>query len=300
VPAPGCASRWREIAISHKNRWFAVARLTRLFLLITSACLVGQTVSIIAPGRTLAAESSPVGQPTLPNLRIVQELRTPGRISAIVWSSDGAKLAAASLGSPEKIPTIPSTNIPSPFGNLITIWNSNGEVYRELQRPQAFFESHDTFTLLGRGTQLVVPPSMASNDVAFSVFEAETGNLLRDLPGSHPGLPRNVNGATLLLTTPDESILAVIFGRALKTFFWRSLPHQRGGVLMVGQSQSGIDGPRERRIVQHDGRKSRRPRCGASTPPRDPRHHRRSPAGRDNPARARPLCWSRETTTLVR
>jgi WD40 repeat protein len=57
---------------------------------------------------------------------------------------------------------------------------------------------------------------MASNDIAFSVFEAETGNLLRDLPGSHPGRPRNVNGATVLIASPEESILAVIFGRALK------------------------------------------------------------------------------------
>src|SRR5262249_9062567 len=64
-------------------------------------------------------------------------------------------LAAASLGSPEKLPTFPPTSIPNPFGSLITIWNSNGELYRELRRPEPFFLLDDTLPSLAEGRNLL-------------------------------------------------------------------------------------------------------------------------------------------------
>jgi WD40 repeat protein len=167
--------------------------------------------SVLNVGQAQAATSEPVGaaKPTLPNLRLVHELQTPGPVSTVVWSSDGTELAAGSLGG-----ALPPFNIQNPYGKVITIWDSLGHVVRRIQRETAFFVFDDTFAFVSRDTQLVTPSVLSANG-AFALFDVSTGELVREVPGPHPGRPSNVNGARALVVSPDQSILAVKFGDAM-------------------------------------------------------------------------------------
>jgi WD40 repeat protein len=146
-------------------------------------------------------------------LQLVYELQTPGEISAVTWSSDGTKLAASSIGQSGVIPILPPMYVPNPFGSLITIWDSDGHIYRQIKRPQPFFSYDDTFAFVAGDKQIATPP--VSNSSAFTLFDIDTGEVVREVPGLHPDKPRNVNGAKILVASPDQSVLAVIFGRAL-------------------------------------------------------------------------------------
>jgi WD40 repeat protein len=167
--------------------------------------------AVLDVGQAQAATSEPVGaaKRTLPNLRLVDELQTPGLVSTVVWSSDGTKLAAGSLGG-----GFSPFNIQNPFGKIITIWDSLGHVVRQIQRETAFFAYDDTFAFISGDTQLVTPPVLSANG-AFALFDVSTGEPAREVPGLHPGRPRNANGATVLVASPDQSFLAVQFGYAI-------------------------------------------------------------------------------------
>jgi WD40 repeat protein len=147
----------------------------------------------------------------LPMLQLVRELQTPGPTSAVIWSSDGTKLAALSYGSPARLPG--GFLLASPFGSLITVWNADGSVVRELHRPKPFFQTQDTFAFAGGNTQIVAPPSEESHDLGFSVFDIASGEIVREVPGAYPDQVRSVNAAIKLATSSDQSILAVAFGR---------------------------------------------------------------------------------------
>jgi DNA-binding beta-propeller fold protein YncE len=149
-------------------------------------------------GRAQAAATEPADavKPSSPDSPLIRELQTPGPVSTLVWSSDGTKFAAGSLGK------------------VITIWDSAGQVVWQIQRERAFFRYGDTFAFVSGGTQLATPPVLSEID-AFSLFDIGTGEVVREIPGLYPGMSQNINGAKVLVASPDRSILAVIFGRAL-------------------------------------------------------------------------------------
>jgi WD40 repeat protein len=152
----------------------------------------------------IVSAASDTAQPLLPNLRLTQELPTPGRISAIIWSSNGAKLAAASMGEAEVIPFIPSMSIPNPYGKVVTIWDSSGRTIRRIQRDTVFFREEDMFAFVAHDRQLATPPPFSDSVAAFVLFDVETGEVAHTIVGSR---------ATVLIASPDQSILAGIFGR---------------------------------------------------------------------------------------
>jgi WD40 repeat protein len=182
-------------------------RVPSLFISIaTPTLLIWQLIFVavlaecaaVNVGRTQAATTEPADalKPSWPNLPLVRELQTPGPVSTLVWSSDGTKFAAGSLGK------------------VITIWDSAGQIVRQIQRERAFFRYDDTFAFVSGDTQLATPPVL-SETAAFALFDIGTGEVVREIPGLYPGMSRNVNGAKVLVASPDRSILAVIFGRAL-------------------------------------------------------------------------------------
>src|SRR5262249_11884008 len=118
----------------------------------------------------------------------VRELETPGPVSRLLWSSDGTKLAACILGPGADMPFI-GTHLPSPFGSLITIWSADGKVFRKLQRQKPFFQNLDIFAFVAGDKQIVAPPSMQSNTLAFSVFDINTGEIVHEVTGSCPDKP---------------------------------------------------------------------------------------------------------------
>jgi WD40 repeat protein len=149
----------------------------------------------------------------VPILTAAQNLQAAGPVASLIWSTDGTKIAASLLVA---APTNLGIRLPSsPVGNLITIWNGDGQVFQQLRRPEPFFAFYENFTFVSKDKQLVVPPPLTSNAVAFSVLDIATGEIVFEAPGAHLNQGRNVNGAFKMAVSPDQSILAVIFGRAM-------------------------------------------------------------------------------------
>lgn len=140
----------------------------------------------------------------LPELRIIRELPRSGSTFAVAWSSDGREIAAFSLqgGNP----------FPGAGGDVLTIWNADGQVVRELRQSHMFFTTSDNFVFIDNNKKIVAPPSYASHDLAFSIFDIETGKIVHEAEGLHPDRPRNSNAASVLAVSPDQSTLAVIVG----------------------------------------------------------------------------------------
>ncbi len=203
---------FRRYAPTAKHRFTSIsvptqARRGHLRLIAVLASLFLSSVVLITAD---AGESTLT---VMPKLEVIQDLPTPGPATGIVWNSDGTKLAAMVLGEPTSIPGF--ATLPTIFGKLVIIWNADGTVFKQIQREQAFFEAGDNMAFAGGDRFLVTPPSEQSNDLAFSVFDLASGEMVRDVAGPHPDKPHNVNAATRLVTSPDQTILAVSFGRAL-------------------------------------------------------------------------------------
>jgi hypothetical protein len=130
------------------------ARISLLLLLSLSALWIRCALAQPAPAQT----GLPVSPP-LPNLLLLQELETPGPVSALVWSSDGTKLAVGSVGQPSTVPIIPPMRLANVFGMLITIWRLDGRVDQQIRRTEAFFVRNDTFAFVG-GNRLLATPRL--------------------------------------------------------------------------------------------------------------------------------------------
>jgi WD40 repeat protein len=93
----------------------------------------------------------------------------------------------------------------------LTLWDEKSDRVRKVEVPYYYLGSHPVFV---SGGQQMVVPSGSTPDIAFSVIDVVTGKVLREEPGPERGGPQNVNWATSLAVSPDESILAVAFGFA--------------------------------------------------------------------------------------
>jgi WD40 repeat protein len=139
----------------------------------------------------------------VPGLEIERELMAKkGGFTKVVWSSDSTKLAAY----------ISSGAGYSDFGNLVTVWDHDGQLYRELGGTEEWlFSSLSPLAFAGRDRQLVVPPPQKSNDSAFSILDIDTGAVLQRIPG--PALPSMMRLAKLqFAVSPDQSLVAVANG----------------------------------------------------------------------------------------
>jgi WD40 repeat protein len=200
----------------HSLRFFKTIRNLRVsfLLILLAAAAIWMAGNGEGSQGAFASNSKGSGaQASLPHLEQTNELKTPGPVSSVLWSSDGSKLAAYSLGPGADMPT--GGHLASPLGSLITIWHADGQVFRKLSRPQPFFWFHDTFAFVAGDKQIVAPASMTSDSLAFSVFDIESSEIVREIPGAFPDKPRNVNAATVMAASPDQSLLAVTFGAAL-------------------------------------------------------------------------------------
>src|SRR4051812_17218993 len=88
----------------------------------------------------IASFTSAEQQTSLPAARVVRELERPSDTIGVAWSSDGKRIAAFTLGTAANLYGI---RMHAPQGNLLTIWDADGEVLRELTRPQPFFAVGD-------------------------------------------------------------------------------------------------------------------------------------------------------------
>lgn len=196
--------RFIEAAVgSAAPNWLIVkvAQSAVSMALIAFACCAVRAAPDVGITRVAAAESGVAAKAPIPNLQLVHELQTLGQIAAVTWSSDGTKLAASSIGPSAVIPILPPMYVPNAFGSLITIWDSDGHLYRQIKRPDPFFAYNDTFAFVAGDKQIATPP-VSGGASAFSLFDIDTGEVVREIPGLYPDKPRNVNGAKALILNP--------------------------------------------------------------------------------------------------
>jgi WD40 repeat protein len=183
------------------KRWRAwlLVRALSLVLLLIAANEVGFAQS---PAPSEAAGQKAAPRP-LPNLELIQELTRPHGTSSLTWSSDGSKLAAYMVA-------------PGPLsvdGKLLTVWNADGQILREIEPPDFFFSSDDPLAFVAGGKQLATTPWFKSITLGFMVFDIESGKVVREIEGPERDRGRPDNAAVALASSPDQSILAVVFGR---------------------------------------------------------------------------------------
>jgi WD40 repeat protein len=178
----------------------SLRRALRFVLLISAALWLPLSGPVAA---------EPAEKP-LPSLRLLQVLRPPAAVSALAWNSDGSKLAGVVLLGSSLIPTFPAVSLASPFGKRITIWNADGSVFRELERPETAFTLGDRIAFVAGDTQIAAPPLMASQSLAFSVYDVASGAVVREVRGPLPDTER-LNRGQLITASPDQSILALAY-----------------------------------------------------------------------------------------
>jgi WD40 repeat protein len=176
-----------------------------VLLLIVANITQGTTCgNAVAQG---AGSQTPGSRQALPRLQLVQELARPAGTPSVAWSSDGTKLAAYSTSSSGGIFTGGSIS-----GKLITVWNRDGQVFREIQHSEAFFFYDDPLAFVAGDKEVATTPWLKSNTLAFLVFDVESGAVVREVEGPRPnGDLRQDNAATAFVASPDQSILAVAF-----------------------------------------------------------------------------------------
>jgi hypothetical protein len=163
------------------------------------ACVIALVTLAIQITKDRASDSS--------GIQILRDLPTPGRISKVVWSSDGSKVAASILAPDGGIPFL--FTLPAATGKLILIWNDAGQILHKLEQADSYFFDHDGFDFVASDSQIVAPPSLKSNSFAFSVFDLNSEEILREVGGSNPKGVRPVNAASAIVASPDRSILAI-------------------------------------------------------------------------------------------
>jgi len=170
-------------------------------------------------------------------IHVIQELLPPGLVSALAWSSDGTRLAVATLGEGAAIPLSPPIYLGNPFGRLITIFNSDGVVSQQIRRDKGFFTLDERIAFVADNTQIATPPPQESEASAFSIYNLGDGAEGREIPGPNPTSGRLTNRGTRIVVSPDQSILAVAFpiGRSVALYSTRDwkrvaeLPYQSLG-----------------------------------------------------------------------
>lgn len=112
----------------------------------------------------------------------------------IVWSSDSRRVASLSNN-----------------GNLITVYDRDGKIVREILRTGSFFIG-DGLGFLDNNRQILMPPDRAIQDsVLLSAIDIETGEFVRDLPGPQSSEPR-LNQVYKIAVSPDQKLIAVVVG----------------------------------------------------------------------------------------
>jgi len=233
---------------------------TKKFTLLAAAAVIGLALAAWGGAKVYPAfwgaecGGAPVAgaSGSLPHLRFLRRLPAPNKYywlfnavsgtGNLVWSPDGERLAAYARNA-----------------YSVMVWSPDGKIEREL--PRAIGEAWNRDGVLGflsAHDRLLTGPALLHedprvHDVAFSVLDAETGKVLRQVVGPTPGGPFQLNLADKGLVSPDQRFVAVAyqyFGDAnqeprigvFATDDWR-----RVALLSVGEP--GDDGDRRKAIA---------------------------------------------------
>jgi WD40 repeat protein len=209
-------------------------------ILLTFAATV-PTVALITWPVFITIEPPEAGpqQTGLPTLHLAQTLKAVGNRSGtrhLAWSVDGERIAA--------------------YGETgIASWSLDGGYHKVFRIYQNFPGWNVLHYLSGHRLLITEPFAEINSDderskldnIAFSVMDAETGKVLQNIPGPHPGGRGPDNEAKVLAVTPDEHFIAAICGSAVpqlnvySTDDWKQVATID---LPVDGRRSGRDDPR--------------------------------------------------------
>jgi WD40 repeat protein len=175
-------------------------------ILLTLAATIAVATLIAWPYFAEPPEIGPQQQ-GLPTLHLAQTLKAAGNRSGtrrLAWSADGERIAA--------------------YGETgIASWSPDGK-YQKVFRIHQGFPTWNVLRYLS-GHRLLITSPFAEVDnvderdnlhnIAFAVVDPETGKVLQNISGPHPGGRGPDNEATDLAVTPDERFVAVICGHAV-------------------------------------------------------------------------------------
>jgi WD40 repeat protein len=179
-----------------------------LVILLTFAATVAAAALITWPFFiTMEPPEAGPQQAGLPTFHLARTLKATGNRSGtrqLAWSADGERIAAYG-------------------GTGIASWSPDDK-YHKVFRIYQNFPTWDVLHYLSGHRLLITSPfaqlSSADkrsklDDIAFSVVDAETGEVLQNIPGPHPGGRGPDNEAKVLAVTPDERFVASICGSAV-------------------------------------------------------------------------------------
>ena len=227
MASPGAIVRWRPGPSAYavgsaprsrcELRLFGEAatdtKLIRKFIGLMMALLVAVFFAPKSFAQNLPGSSSGAGQSDLPSLRPTETLSAPNNvaifgsfqsgISGLTISPDGERLAAYVLD-----------------GLRIITWSPDGKYQRDFPRYTSSGPESHVLGFLSGHRILISSPAADTNDpegwskiedVAFSVLDADTGQVLHNVPGPRPAGRSNENAAIDMAISPDERLVAVIF-----------------------------------------------------------------------------------------
>ena len=127
-----------------------------------------------------------------------QVLSTEGPTHGVTWSPDGHRLATYSS-----------------HGNKVYVWEElSGQRIATLQRLGARYVG-DGLAFVNNGREIVTPSAQyGAKDIAISIFNINSSQVIKELIGPFPELERNVNSATNIAYSEKTKKLVVIFGAA--------------------------------------------------------------------------------------
>jgi WD40 repeat protein len=134
----------------------------------------------------------------------------------------------------------------------IITWSPDGKDQREFPRYTNFGLDAYLLGFVAGHSQIIVSPTARAKDPdeeervqqnAFSVVDAETGNILRDVPGPNPGKTFRENIAHHLSVSSDQRLAAVIYNRyaGRSIGIYSTLGWERIAVIDLGDSKQTPD-----------------------------------------------------------
>jgi WD40 repeat protein len=204
---------WVRFAALRLNEGVAV-HILRAILMTAIVSVAANLASSVTHAQG-AAVSSPArdAPPQLPSLRLARTLEAPNELSTygmlqsgnsgLTWSPDGERLAAYVRN-----------------GLAIITWSPDGKYQHEIPRYNHFGLDSYILKFLSGHQQIITSPAAETNshenedavvDKAFSILDAETGKVLQNIAGPHPGESAPKNTAIHMAVSPDERFVAVTY-----------------------------------------------------------------------------------------
>ena len=162
------------------------------------------------------------------SLDVRTTIRGSSAFTGVTWSPDGNKLATY-----------------SDFGRVVQIWDSHGKEQKQLSRAGAYIGHSIEFMPDGR--TLVTPAaddSAAGDKLALSLWDADGGNVAKNVEGPKPGQNWRYNRAVAFTLSPDGATLALIsspmLGEAVTLYATKDWTKQRS--IPIGDGPTHPDG----------------------------------------------------------